>query len=542
MSEFSRCRPKSIWSGINPKSEARRNSEIRGRTLGRRGARNAKRSFGVRISGFGFLSAFGLRASDFSFFCTLALAGCAVGPDYRRPSTAAPEHWKAPPPWKEAQPRDAEIRQDFWELFDDSVLSALEKQAVANSPDLRAAFARVEQSRAVARISRADLFPSATFAPYADRTRYSPNRPLSPSATAVAFTANDFVLPLDLSYEVDLWGQVRRSFRAARNTAQASAAAYQTVLLTLEADVAENYFALRSIDFDRQVFKDAIQLRQKNLALVQSLHEGGADSAVDVARAETELAAAQAGLVGYDLRRAQLENALGVLCGQSPSTFSLAETNRPDPAPVIPAGLPADLLERRPDVAEAERLMAAASEQIGVARAAFYPAIRLTGFAGMESAELKNIFDWESRIWSFGPSISLPLFAGGRNRAGLERARAAYDETIARYRFQILTAFGEVENGLVGVRLLKDEYEAQNRAVEAARKAADLSRTRYKEGIVSYFEVVDADRTLLDNQLLAYDLNGQRLVTSVLLIKALGGGWQANAASMSSGAATSLSE
>ena len=472
----------------------------------------------------------------------LALSGCAVGPDYHRPPTAVPEHWKAPPPWKEAQPRDAELKQDFWELFDDPVLSGLERQAITNSPDLRAAFARVEQSRAVARISRADLFPQATFAPYGDRTRFSPNRPLSPTATPTAFTANDFVLPLDLSYEVDLWGQVRRSFRAARNVAQASAADYENVLLTLEADVAEDYFTLRAIDVDRQVFRDAIQLRQKNLTLVQSLHEGGADSAVDVARAETELAAAQAGLVGYDLRRAQLENALGVLCGRNPSGFTLTETTRPDLVPVIPASLPADLLERRPDVAQAERLMAATSEQIGVAKAAFFPAIRLTGFAGVESAELKNLFDWESRIWSFGPSISLPIFAGGRNRAGLERARAAYDEANARYRSQILTAFGDVENGLIGLRLLKDEFEAQSRAVGAARNVSELSRTRYKEGLASYFEVVDADRTLLDNQLLAYDLNGQRLVTSILLIKALGGGWQANAASMSSDALPPVSQ
>lgn len=457
----------------------------------------------------------------------LLLAGCAVGPDYHRPATATPEHWKAPSPWKEAQPNDAAIRQNFWEIFDDPVLNGLERLAVSNNPDLQAAFARVEESRAVARISRADLMPAVNFDPYADRTRYSPNRPLPPSGAPVTYTANDFVLPLDLSYEVDLWGKVRRSFRAAQSTAQASAADYQNVLLTLQSDVASTYFTLRAIDVDRWVFKDAIQLREKNLDLVQSLHEGGANSALDVARAETELAAAQAGLVGYDLRRAQLENALAIVCGQNPSSFSLAESKRIDPAPVIPAGLPADLLERRPDVAEAERLMAAASEEIGVAKAAFFPAITLTGFAGVESAELKNLFDWESRLWSFGPSVSLPLFAGGRNRAGLARARAAYDEALSNYRSRILGAFGDVENALAGLRLLRDEFEAQTRAVDAASRAAELSRTRYKEGLVSYFDVVDAERTLLDNQLLAYDLNGQRLVTSILLIKALGGGWQA---------------
>jgi multidrug efflux system outer membrane protein len=443
-----------------------------------------------------------------------------------------PDQWKAASPWKEAAPRDAELKPSFWELYDDPVLTGLELQAVTNNPDVHAAFDRVEQARAVARISRADLFPTANFNPSDLRTRYSPNRPLPPGAALQAYTANDFALPLDLSYEVDLWGRVRRSFRAAREQAQASAAAYENVLLSLEAELAQTYFTIRSIDLDCQVLRDTIKLRQRNLELVQSLHEGGAQSALDVARAETELASAQADLVGFQLRRAQLENALAVLCGRNSSSFSLAEAPRPDQPPAVPSGLPADLLERRPDVAQAERLMAAASEQVGVAKAAFFPAVTLTGAAGVESAQLKNLFDWESRAWSFGPSVSLPVFQGGRIRAGVAQARAAYDEAVQQYRSQVLVAFHEVEDGLIGLRLLRDQYEAQTRAVDAASKAAVLSRTRYKEGLVSYFEVVDAERTLLDNQILAYDLNGQRLVTSVLLIKALGGGWSADTSGM----------
>jgi multidrug efflux system outer membrane protein len=460
--------------------------------------------------------------------CALVLAGCAVGPDYRRPPPVTlPGEWKAASSWKEGQPRDAEIKRDFWGIFDDAVLAGLELAATTNSPDLRAAFERLEQSRAVARITRADLFPGLSFDPNGNRTRYSSSRTAQPGATVVGYAGNEFILPLDLSYEIDLWGRVRRSFRASREQAQASAAAYQNTLLSLQADVAQTYFMIRSIDLDRHVVSESIDLRKKNLALVESLHQGGADSAVDVAQAETELSSAQADLVGLGLRRAQLENALAVLCGQTASSFSLAETTRLYQPPPIPIGLPADLLERRPDVAEAERSMAAASEGIGIARAAFFPSIRLTGAAGVESVELKDIFRWENRIWSIGPNISLPLFEGGRNRAGVQRAKAAFQEAVAHYRSQVLVAFHEVEDGLVGLRLLKEQFTAQMRAVDAARRAADLTRLRYKEGLASYFEVVLADRTVLENEILAYELNGQRIVTTVLLIKALGGGWKA---------------
>ncbi|MGD1083787.1 MAG: efflux transporter outer membrane subunit [Verrucomicrobiota bacterium] len=469
------------------------------------------------------------RAIGTAFLCALLLAGCEVGPDYQRPSPGPqPAQWKAGSPWKEGQPRDAEIKQNFWEIFDDPVLTALELEATTNSPDVRAAFERVEESRAVARISNADLLPSLSLDPNGNRTRYSPSRTAQPGSLVLGYTGDDFVLPLDLSYEVDLWGRVRRSFRAAREQAQASAAAYQNVLLSLQADVAETYFMIRSIDLDRQVVGETIDLRKKNLALVESLHQGGADSALDVGQAQTELSSAEADLVGLELQRAQLENALAVLCGQTSSSFALEETHRIYQPPIIPIGLPADLLERRPDVAEAERSMAAASEGIGVAKAAYFPSIHLTGSAGTESVELKDIFNWENRAWSIGPNISLPLFEGGRNRAGVERAEAAYQEAVAQYRSQVLVAFHEVEDGLAGLRLLKEQFDAQSRAVDAAKQVSDLSRERYKEGLASYFEVVLADRTWLENEILAYQLNGRRMVTTILLVKALGGGWRAD--------------
>ena len=458
------------------------------------------------------------------------LGGCAVGPDYQRPAPTtsaapAPTAWKAEAPWKPGEPRDAAIKPDFWVIFADPILNGLEQQATTNSPDLQAAFQRVEEARAVARISRADLFPGASFNPNANRTRYSPGRPVQPGSTALAYTANEFNMPLDLSYEVDLWGRVRRSFRAAGEQAQASAAAYQTVLLTLHAEVAQTYFLIRYTDRERRLLAGTVALRETNLTLVKSLHQGGADSAVDVAQAETELASAQADLKGLELQRAQLENALGALCGQTSTSFTLAESDRLYEAPAIPTGLPAGLLERRPDVAQAERTMAAASEGVGIAKAAFFPSIQLTGSAGTESVSLKDVFNWENRVWTLGPNISLPLFQGGRNRAGLEQAKAAYLEAVANYRSQVLVAFHEVEDGLVGLRLLKEQYEDQERAALAAKQAADLSRLRYKEGLASYFEVVIADQTELANELTADELNGQRLVTTVQLIKALGGGW-----------------
>jgi outer membrane protein, multidrug efflux system len=471
-----------------------------------------------------------------ALWCALILGGCAVGPDYKRPSPGpVPAKWKAASPWKEGQPRDADVKQNFWEVFDDPVLTGLEQQATTNSPDLRAAFERVEEARAVARITRADLYPGVSLDPSGNRTRYSPGRTAQPGSTVLGYTGSDYVLPLDLSYEVDLWGRVRRSFRAAREQAQASAAAYQNVMLSLQAEVAETYFSLRSIDLDRHVVAETIELRKKNLALVESLHQGGADSEVDVAEAETELASAQADFVGLDLSRAQLENALAVLCGQTPSSFSLGETTRLYRPPAIPAGLPADLLERRPDVAQAERTMAAASEGIGIAQAAYFPSIQLTGSAGTESVALQDIFNWENRIWSIGPSISLPLFEGGRIKAGVERAKSAYQEAVAQYRSQVLVAFHEVEDGLAALRLLGEQYEAQMRALDGARKGAELSRARYKEGLASYFEVVIADRTMLENEITVYQLNGQRMVTTVLLIKALGGGWKADNALMTNG-------
>ena len=393
--------------------------------------------------------------------------------------------------------------------------------------------ARVEEARSTARVSRSSLLPNVSLDPSYNRQRYSPNA--DPSFGNI--TANTFSTPLDLSYEVDLWGRVRRGFESARADAQASLATYYNVLLTLQSDVAQNYFSLRSLDAEIATVRDTLDLRHEQVNLVRSRYEGGIGNELDVAQAETELATTEADAADLARRRDQLENALAILAGQNPSAFHLAalgqaNTNwHPQPPAIncaaIPAGLPADLLERRPDVATAERQLASANAKIGVARAAFFPVLTLTGSGGFLSGDVDSLFNWNSRTWSIGPSVSLPIFAGGRNRANLRRSQAAFAEAAALYRQQVLVAFGDVENSLSDIRHLADQAAAQERAVESARRAADLATDRYRSGIVAYIEVVDASRDALATERTNAELAGQRLIAAVQLIKALGGGWNA---------------
>jgi multidrug efflux system outer membrane protein len=323
---------------------------------------------------------------------------------------------------------------------------------------------------------------------------------------------------------------VRRSFQSARAEAQASFAAFYNVLLTLQADVAQNYFALRALDAEIATVTGTVNLRKEQVRLVRSRFEGGIGSELDVARAETELATTEAEAASLAQRRNELENAIAILAGANPGAFKLSALDdantkwNPQP-PVVPAGLPADLLERRPDVAEAERQLASANARIGVAKAAFFPVLSLTGSGGYVSGDIDSLFNWESRTWSIGPSLSLPIFAGGRNRANYKRSQAAFDEVVARYRQQVLVAFGEVENSLSGIRHLVQQAVAQQRAVANARRAAELATDRYRSGIVSYLEVVDASREALQAERANAQLAGQRLIAAVQLIKALGGGW-----------------
>ncbi len=452
----------------------------------------------------------------------LLFAGCTLGPNYVKPQEPLPLSFKEGAPWSEAAPKDQLAKGPWWELFGDPTLNELQRRAAAGSPSLQAAWARLDQARALAGLSRAEQVPRLDLTPSAQRSRLTEER----SGVAGGWTGDSFSLPLDLSYEIDLWGRVRRSVEAAQAGAAASAADLEAVRLALHAEVARSYFALRALDAESALLQRTVELRREALFLVQTRYANGIVSELDVARAETELAVTEAEAIGLQQARGEQEHALAVLLGESPSGFSLASAPLDLQPPAVAPGLPSQLLERRPDVAAAERQMAASNARIGVAKTAFFPAIRLTGSAGYASGELSGLFDWPSRVWALGPAVSLPLFDGGRNRANLQRAEAAHAEAVANYRQQLLVAFREVEDGLLGLGRLAEQAQVQQRAMIAAQKAADLSDKRYRAGMVSYLEVVDSQRAALASERAAVQLLGRRLQTSVLLIKALGGGWE----------------
>jgi hydrophobe/amphiphile efflux-1 (HAE1) family protein/NodT family efflux transporter outer membrane factor (OMF) lipoprotein len=470
------------------------------------------------VTGIAIALLFGVASANASLF--------TVGPDYKAPTNFIPANYKSAEfgNWKTGQPLDNVPKGNWWEVFGDTNLNSLEAQALSANQELKAAVARVDQARDTARVSRSQLLPSLNLDPNYTRQRYSPNA--NPSFGNL--TANTFSTPLDLSYEVDLWGRVRRGFESARADAQASLADFYNVLLTLQSDVAQNYFALRSLDAEIATVAGTVDLRKEQVKLTQTRYDGGIGSELEVAQAQTELATTEADLAALQQRRDELENAIAILAGENPTTFKLTAFTMPNwnpQPPQIPAGLPADLLERRPDVAEAERQLASANAKIGVAKAAFFPVLTLTGSGGYLSADVSTLFNWESRTWSIGPCISLPIFAGGRNRANYHHAQAAFAEAVAVYRQQVLVAFGDVEDSLSDIRHLTDQASAQERAVKNAQRAADLASDRYRSGIVSYIEVVDANRDALSAERANAQLTGQRLIATVQLIKALGGGW-----------------
>jgi multidrug efflux system outer membrane protein len=456
------------------------------------------------------------------------LAGCTVGPNYHRPSVETPTAWKEPPPagWKDASPREDISKGAWWEIFGDEELNALEIQATTQNQSLRAAAERVVEARATARIARADLFPTVTADPSGSRTRLSGNRAVAPPIQTRPYTANTFSLPLTVSYEADVWGRVRRSVEAANARTQVSVADYENLMLVLKAEVAQDYFSLRYIDADREILKNNIALLEKALDLTQVRHSGGVTSGLDVSQAQTLLETTRADLAGLARQRAQFEHALAVLIGKPASEYSLAERALSAEPPVIPPALPSELLERRPDIAEAERRMAAGNAQIGVARAAFFPQISMVGSAGYVSSSLTKLLNFPSSAWSLGADALTPIFEGGRLSANLALSRAAYDESVANYRQQVLVAFQEVEDGLSGLRVLEEQEQAQQKAVEAAQRTASISLSRYKEGLANYLDVIDAERTVLVDEQVAAQIRGLRFTTSVQLVEALGGGWK----------------
>ena len=452
------------------------------------------------------------------------LCGCTVGPRYAKPNTPAPPQYKeVPPNWKTAQPADQVAKGKWWEIFQDNQLNALEEQINISNQTLKAAQAQFEQARAIARINRSNLYPTVSAGVTATRNHLSKNRFNGQLSPANNYT--DLQLPFDASYEADVWGRVRRTVEAARANAQASAADVENVSLSLHAELASDYFQARALDAEEQLLASTVDAYQKALELTQNRYNGGIVSQVDVAQAQTQLETTRAQLIDLGVQRAQLEHAIAVLTGKPPSTFTLAAAPLSNTPPIIPAGLPSELLERRPDIAANERRMAAANAQIGVATAAYYPTITLSATGGFEGNSIANWFNGPSGFIQAGASAFETIFDAGRRHAITDQARSAFDQSVANYQETVLGAFEDVEDSLAALRVLEDEAKTQDAAVAAAQHSLALSNNRYKGGVATYLEVITAQSIALSDQRVAVEIGGRRMTASVSLIKAIGGGW-----------------
>ena len=458
----------------------------------------------------------------------LLFAGCTVGPKYRRPAAEVPAAYKEVGDWKPVQPSEQNLGGNWWELFQDPQLNALELQVNVSNQNLKAAAAQYTQARALLRYSRADLFPTVNAAPSATRVKTSSNRP-PPSSTFNGITYNDFQIPFELSYQIDVWGRVRRTVESYRDQAQASAADLATVNLSMHAQLALFYFQARTLDAEEQLLNSTVTQYEQALELIQNRFTGGLASDVEVQQAKTQLETTRAQAVDVGVARAQYEHAVAVLIGKPPAEFSLPPLPLTMPPPSIPVGLPSGLLERRPDIAAAERRMASANAQIGVAKAAYYPNISLGATGGFESSAITTLISGPSVLWSVGPSALFTVFDVGRRRAASDQAVAAYDQTVANYRQTVLTGFQQVEDNVAALRILENEAQVQDRAVTAAQKYLELANTRYKGGVTSYLEVTTAESAALSDEVTAVNILGRRMVNAVLLVQALGGGWDSSA-------------
>jgi len=454
----------------------------------------------------------------------LFLSSCVFGPHYSKPATPAPPAYKeVPPDWKAAQPNDQVVRGKWWEIFQDAQLNTLEEQISVSNQNLKAAQAQFAQARALVRFNRADYYPTVTAGASASRERLSQNRPLVSNVSPTNVT--DLVIPVDVSYEPDVFGRVRRTVEEARANAQASAADLESVSLILHAELARDYFQLRTLDAEEQLLNSTVASFDKALQLTQSRYQGGVASAVDVAQAQTQLESTRAQAIDVQIQRAQNEHAIAVLSGQPASSFTIPPSPWTTAPPAIPPGLPSDLLERRPDIAASERRVAAANARIGVARAAYFPAVSLTGSGGFESTAITTLIQGPSGFLTAGTSAVVTAFDVGRRRAVSDEAKASYEQAVANYRQTILTAFQEVEDNLAALRILDQEARTQDAAVAAAQHSLNLSTSRYRGGVASYLEVTTAQSAALADERAAVDILRRRMTASVSLVKALGGGW-----------------
>ncbi len=473
-----------------------------------------------------------LRRASLALAAVLS-AGCAVGPNYVRPSAPVPPEYKEAPSsqapaaeqWKQAQPQDGARRGNWWEVFGDADLNGLEAQVTVSNQTIAQAEAAFRGARALARGVRAGFFPTLGTAPSVTRssgvTTKAPGTPGVPAPTVTTYS-----VPVDLSWELDLFGRIRRSVEAGVANAQASAADLEAVRLAMHAELAVDYFALRGLDSEKALLDSTVAAYATALELTTNRYKQGIVSGIDVAQAETQLETTRAQATDLSIARAQAEHAIAVLVGKAPGEFAIAARPTSVTPPEIPVGLPSELLERRPDIAAAERLVAAANAQIGVARAAYFPTLTLAGAAGYQSSTLTKFFTLPNRFWSLGPALAETLFSGGKRRAAAEQALAAYDATVAAYRGSVLASFQDVEDNLAALRILAEEAGQQAAAVNAAERSLRMAKNRYQAGISTYLEVVTAQSAALANERAAVELLTRRMTASVNLIKALGGGWR----------------
>jgi outer membrane protein, multidrug efflux system len=472
------------------------------------------------------------RAATLFALALLGLAaGCAVGPRYSRPTPPAPtpDAWKTQPPWQPAAPKDSIPKGTWWQVFNDPALDAHEQQLLQANQSLVAARDRLDQARSLARVATADMFPQLSADPSALRERGSGNRPLSGATPpTLPYTQSVYTAPFSLSYEADLFGRVRHNVEAANASLQSTAADLQNVQLVLTAELAADYFTLRELDAEMGVVQESVGYQRKGLDLVNNRHAGGIASGLEVAQQAALLDSTVSQLALVQQTRAQYEHAIAVLVGQPASSLSVPTAPLHATPPPVPLGVPSDVLERRPDISTAERMMAYQNAQVGIAHSAFYPHITLSGSGGWQSRDLAPLFNAPSLFWSLGVDALQPVFEGGRNRANLAAARAAYDQSVANYRQSVLTAFQEVEDGISNLSTLSQALATQSAAVEDARRALAIANNRYIGGVTSYLDVITAQTTLLTSERLETQLLGQQMVSSVFLVKALGGGWDAS--------------
>ena len=455
---------------------------------------------------------------------------CAVGPDYVRPKDEAPVAYKEAADWKVAQPQEAVVRGAWWKIFQDPQLDALEEQVNISNQNVAAAEAQFRQARALVQAARAGYFPTVAIGASATRSLGSSN-----AGNALGTTTNqvsDLLLTGTASWEPDIWGKVRRTVEASQAGAQASAADLESIRLSTQAILAQSYFQLCALDAQKKLLDATVAAYQKTMDMTNRRYASGVSSKADVLQAETQLKTTQAQAIDVGVQRAQLEHAIALLVGKPPSGLSIPATPLVATPVAVPFGIPSELLERRPDIAAAERRLAAANAQIGVAKAAYFPNVLLNATGGFESSHLSDWLSWPSRLWSVGLSLTETVFDAGLRSALTDQARAAYDATVASYRQTVLGGFQEVEDNLAALRILEEESRIQGEAVSAARKSLDISRNQYKAGTISYLDVVVVQAIWLANERTAIDILGRRMAASVLLIKAIGGGW--NSASLPS--------